>query len=117
MQEYLSGNSLLAILNLCGVKIHLRGIKCLSKAFDMGCNIESLNVSYNQLGPDCCKYIKNIMVKGRSLTSLDISENPLKDEGIINIEDSFEYNDQGSKLLSLNVAGTEISSEGIFSLF
>ncbi|XP_073453520.1 NACHT, LRR and PYD domains-containing protein 3-like isoform X2 [Aquarana catesbeiana] len=59
-----------------GIKLLCEGLK------DPGCTLQELRLELCSLTPSCCDVLRSLLITNRSLISLDLSGNILKDSGI-----------------------------------
>ncbi|XP_073453515.1 NACHT, LRR and PYD domains-containing protein 3-like isoform X1 [Aquarana catesbeiana] len=83
LRSLLITNRSLISLDLSGNELKDSGIKLLCEGLrDPGCTLQKLRLGACWLTPSCCDVLRSLLVTNRSLISLDLSQNELKDSGI-----------------------------------
>lgn len=109
--EMLGFNKGIRSLSLCGCLLGERGIKSLGAALALNKTLYTLDLSasFLPLTTDCAESLARGLKANRSLTSLNLSANRLKDFGALHIIQSVRKH---PSLELIDVSANEISDEG-----
>ncbi|XP_073703228.1 NACHT, LRR and PYD domains-containing protein 3-like [Garra rufa] len=105
-----SSNSVLRELDLSNNDLKDTGVKLLSDGLKRNCKLEILRLSICNLTAQCCESLSSVLQSSNSgLKELDLSNNDLKDIGVMLLSDGLKRN---SKLETLRLSGCMVTKEG-----
>ncbi|KAM3140563.1 hypothetical protein pb186bvf_007375 [Paramecium bursaria] len=114
LEIILKHNHPIQFLNLKGCQIQQTGFECIMAGLQVNSNLQYLNVSHNDLGPEAASYMATYLTNC-FLTEIDLSFNPIGNSGMEYIARMFEK--PNFQLKRIDLSGCEIKSLGIMRLF
>jgi Ran GTPase-activating protein (RanGAP) involved in mRNA processing and transport len=114
IEEVLKNNYFLQYLNLSSNSLKNEGLKYILNGLNNNHSLLELNLSHNEITHHGISYF-NTILKGSKLFELDISQNPIGNEGCDIIGDCINKNNLHS-LKKLNLSDCKITFNGMYNL-